>query len=159
MRRLSPVSDVIKQIRHESSLYLEHLSPLRRTLGPSQTTCMRNSLGHLLFAAKNVLQPHRLPPRILIVHGCVISTWCKQLLTISAQDKLVPLEGAHWLSELLYGLDIHTIFRPYRNLGHWELVTGLMKGMEADCSPWLEKDCEWLSRCCVSLMTVRTFIR
>jgi hypothetical protein len=60
----------------------------------------------------------------------------------SAQDRLVPLDSAHWLSELLYGLDVQTSFRPYRNLGHFELITELMKGLEGEYSARLEHDCE-----------------
>jgi hypothetical protein len=60
-----------------------------------------------------------------------------------AQDRLVPLDSAHWLSELLYGLDVQTSFRPYRILGHFDLITELMKGLEGEYSARLERDCEW----------------
>ena len=67
--RLAPVTDVLKQIRHESVNYWEHLAPTRRALGPSQTACMLHSPAHLLFAAKNVLDVNRLPSRVMILHG------------------------------------------------------------------------------------------
>lgn len=67
--RLSPVADVIKQVRHESKLWLEHVSPLRRALGSSQTRCMKHSLGHILFAARNLVEVEWLPERVLIIHG------------------------------------------------------------------------------------------
>ncbi|WWC97602.1 hypothetical protein V866_004486 [Kwoniella sp. B9012] len=113
---LSPVSDVIRQIRYESSIHLEHISPLRRSHGPSQTACMRQSLGHLLFASKRILEVDRLPEKVLITHG--------------AQDQLVPLSSSHWLSELLYGLGIPAVFKPYKDVGHSDLITYLMKGFE-----------------------------
>ncbi|WVF66529.1 hypothetical protein IAT40_001269 [Kwoniella sp. CBS 6097] len=112
---LSPVSDIIKQIRYESTQWLEHLSPLRRSHGPSQISCMRHSVGHLLFASKAFLNVQMMP-KVLIIHG--------------AQNTTVPLDSSHWLSELLYGLDVPVIFRPYRNLGHWDLLMGFMKGFE-----------------------------
>ncbi|WVR03097.1 hypothetical protein IAU60_000087 [Kwoniella sp. DSM 27419] len=125
---LSPVADIIRQIRHESSLWLEHLSPLRRTYGPTQTKCMTHSVGHLLFASKRILSPRSLP-KVMIIHG--------------AQDWLVPFDSAHWLSELLYGLDIPVTFRPYRNMGHLDTVTSLMMGMEGTYTGWLERDSKW----------------
>nr|XP_031862008.1 uncharacterized protein CI109_002421 [Kwoniella shandongensis]KAA5529080.1 hypothetical protein CI109_002421 [Kwoniella shandongensis] len=123
---LAPVSDIIKQIRFESKHWLEHISPIRRAHGLSQIMCMQHSLGHLLFAAKNVLQPERLPRRVMIVHG--------------AQDRIVPFDSAHWLSELLYGLDVPTVFRPYRNLGHYDLLISIMKGFNSEYTEWLERD-------------------
>ncbi|OCF72354.1 hypothetical protein I204_06733 [Kwoniella mangroviensis CBS 8886] len=132
---LSPVSDVIRQIRYESSIHLEHISPLRRSHGPSQTACMRHSLGHLLFASKRILEVDRLPEKLLIIHG--------------AQDHLVPLSSSHWLSELLYGLGVPTAFRPYKDVGHFDLITHLMKGLEdaegeqngkKNHRKWLESD-------------------
>ncbi|WVQ94130.1 hypothetical protein IAU59_001208 [Kwoniella sp. CBS 9459] len=112
---LSPISDVIKQIRYESTRWLEHLSPLRRSHGPSQMTCMRHSVGHLFFASKAFLKVDMMP-RVLIIHG--------------ARDIMIPLDSSHWLSELLYGLDVPAIFRPYRNLGHWDLLFGFMRGFD-----------------------------
>ncbi|WVW81233.1 hypothetical protein I302_103224 [Kwoniella bestiolae CBS 10118] len=115
---LSPVFDIIRQIRYESSIHLEHVSPLRRSGGPGQTACMKNSLGHLLFASKRILEVDRLPERVLIIHG--------------AQDHMIPLSMSHSLSELLYGLGIPTIFRPYKDMGHFDLLFHLMKGFEQD---------------------------
>lgn len=66
--RLSPVTDVIKQIKHESLSYLEDISPLRRMLGPSLGECMGHSLGHLLFAGRYLMDSKRMP-KVLIIHG------------------------------------------------------------------------------------------
>ncbi|KAK4687552.1 hypothetical protein P7C73_g2562, partial [Tremellales sp. Uapishka_1] len=123
---LSPIADIIKQIRHESLGWLEHVSPVRRALGPSQTVCMQDSLGHLLFAAKNVLEPERMPKHVMIIHG--------------GHDTVVPLESSHWLSEVLNGLDIKTTFRPYFSLGHLDLLTSLMKGLEKEFTEVLLHD-------------------
>jgi hypothetical protein len=38
---------------------------------------------------------------------------------------------------------VQTSFRPYRNLGHFELITELMKGLEGEYSARLERDREW----------------
>jgi hypothetical protein len=41
---------------------------------------------------------------------------------------------------------VQTTFRPYRNLGHFGVLTELMKGMEGEYTRWLERDCESLLR-------------
>lgn len=66
---LSPIADIIKQVRHESKCWVEHVSPLRRALGSSQTRCMKHSLGHILFAARHIVEADCLPEKALIIHG------------------------------------------------------------------------------------------
>lgn len=67
------MTDIPLQIRHEATLYLEHLASTRRFFGPSQTEAMLASPAHILFAAKAVLDPkeERMVDKLLVVHGFV----------------------------------------------------------------------------------------
>lgn len=123
---LSPVADVIKQVRHEAKFWLEHVSPLRRALGSSQTKCMRHSLGHILFAARHIVEVDSMPDRVLVVHG--------------GNDQLVPSWQSAWLADLLNGLDVPTTLRQYSRLAHFDIVTSLMAGMESQSTKWLLHD-------------------
>lgn len=125
---LAPVADVIKQVRHESKCWLEHVSPLRRSLGSTQTRCMRHSLGHILFAAKDLIETDELPAKALVIHG--------------DKDLLVPSWQAGWLAELLKGLDIKTTLREYAGLAHFDVVTTLMAGLETPATKAMLQDGE-----------------
>ncbi|WVQ82811.1 hypothetical protein IAT38_004943 [Cryptococcus sp. DSM 104549] len=131
---LAPVSDIIKQVRHESTHWLEYLSPTRRAHGITQMACMQNSLGHLLFASRSILQPERMPSQIFIMHG--------------DGDRVVPFESSVWLSELLHGLGVSTVFRPFKSMGHVDIVTSLMKGVKTEHTDQINFDCE---SCCIVL--------
>ncbi|BEI83796.1 hypothetical protein CcaverHIS002_0404000 [Cutaneotrichosporon cavernicola] len=120
---LSPVADVIKQVRHEAKCWLEHVSPLRRSLGSSQTRCMRHSLGHILFAAKDLVDVDLLPRGALILHG--------------KRNQLVPEWQGTWLAELLRGFDFEVTLRTYARLGHFDVVTNLMAGFESRSTAFL----------------------
>jgi acetyl esterase/lipase len=120
---LSPVADVIKQVRHEAKCWLEHVSPLRRSLGSSQTRCMRHSLGHILFAAKDIVDVDLLPRGALILHG--------------KRNQLVPEWQGTWLAELLRGFDFEVTLRTYSRLGHFDVVTNLMAGFESRSTAFL----------------------
>lgn len=125
---LSPVADVIKQVRHEAKCWLEHVSPLRRSLGSSQTRCMRHSLGHILFAAKDIVDVDMLPRGALILHG--------------KRNQLVPEWQGTWLAELLKGFDFDVTLRTYSRLGHFDVVTNLMAGFETRTTDWLLTESE-----------------
>lgn len=125
---LSPIADVIKQVRHESKCWLEHVSPLRRSLGSSQSRCMRHSMGHILFAAKDLIETDELPAKALVIHG--------------SKDLLVPSWQASWLAELLRGFDINTTLREHPDLAHFDLVMNMMTGFETQTSAVLLHDGE-----------------
>ncbi|GMK58739.1 hypothetical protein CspeluHIS016_0601810 [Cutaneotrichosporon spelunceum] len=130
---LSPVADVIKQVRHEAKCWLEHVSPLRRSLGSSQTRCMRHSLGHILFAAKDIVDADLLPHSALILHG--------------KRNQLVPEWQGTWLAELLRGFDFHVTLRTYARLGHFDVVTNLMAGFESRSTAFLLEEIRSFIEC------------
>lgn len=142
--RLSPVADVIKQVRHEAKCWLEHVSPLRRALGSSQTKCMRHSLGHILFAARNIVELDWMPDHVLVIHG--------------GNDQLVPVWQSVWLADLLNGLDVPTAIRQHARLAHFDVVTGLMSGLESKSTAWLLHDSGSRPRHVTLTQTVRAFI-
>jgi hypothetical protein len=51
---------------------------------------------------------------------------------------------------------MQTSFRPYRNLGHFELITELMKGLEGEYSARLEHDCKWARACFIRIDWARS---
>jgi hypothetical protein len=142
--RLSPVADVIKQVRHEAKCWLEHVSPLRRALGSSQTKCMRHSLGHILFAARNIVELDWMPDHVLVIHG--------------GNDQLVPVWQSVWLADLLNGLDVPTAIRQHARLAHFDVVTGLMSGLESKSTAWLLHDSGFQDTAWMLTQTVRAFI-
>lgn len=112
----SGISDVIKGFRNETERGIEDLSVLRRSCGPSHTSCLLHSPAHLLYAAKNLVDPTLLPPKVLLVHG--------------GQDAVVPIEQSTLLKTLLVGIGVgHVRLRAYRKLGHVESVACLFLGM------------------------------
>ncbi|KAE8232452.1 hypothetical protein CF326_g2517 [Tilletia indica] len=113
---LAGVSDVIKGFRNETDRGIEHLSVLRRAMGPSHTSCLLHSPAHLLFAAKNMLDTALLPPKFLLIHG--------------GKDAVVPIEQSTLMKTLLVGVGIsHVSLRAYRELGHAEALAALFLGM------------------------------
>ncbi|KAK0524223.1 hypothetical protein OC835_005991 [Tilletia horrida] len=113
---LAGVSDVIKGFRNETERGIEHLSVLRRAMGPSHTSCLLHSPAHLLFAAKNMLDTALLPPKFLLIHG--------------GKDAVVPIEQSTLMKTLLVGVGIgHVSLRAYRELGHAEALAALFLGM------------------------------
>ncbi|KAE8261376.1 hypothetical protein A4X03_0g3309 [Tilletia caries] len=113
---LAGVSDVIKGFRNETDRGVEHLSVLRRAMGPSHTSCLLHSPAHLLFAAKNMLDTALLPPKFLLIHG--------------GKDAVVPIEQSTLMKTLLVGVGIsHVSLRAYRELGHAEALAALFLGM------------------------------
>ncbi|SNX85204.1 uncharacterized protein MEPE_03913 [Melanopsichium pennsylvanicum] len=113
---LSGISDVIKGFRSESERGLEHVSYLRRAMGPSHFNCLIHSPAHLLYAAKNILDTRLLPSKFLMVHG--------------GKDGVVPVEQSTLLKTLLVGVGVHQVrLRAYRNLGHAESIACLFLGM------------------------------
>lgn len=112
----SGLSDVIKAFRHESERGVEDLSILRRSSGPSHTSCLLHSPAHLLYASKNLLDPNLLPPKVLIVHG--------------GKDEVIPIEQSTLLKTLLVGIGVqHVRLRAYRKLGHVESLACLFLGV------------------------------
>jgi len=113
---LAGVSDIIKGFRNETDRGIEHLSVLRRAMGPSHTSCLLHSPAHLLFAAKNMLDTALLPPKFLLIHG--------------GKDAVVPIEQSTLMKTLLVGVGIsHVSLRAYRELGHAEALAALFLGM------------------------------
>ncbi|PWN38379.1 uncharacterized protein FA14DRAFT_159976 [Meira miltonrushii] len=113
---LAGVFDVIKCFRNESDRGVEHLSVLRRSCGPSHTSCLLHSPAHLLYAAKNILDTSLLPPRFLLVHG--------------GKDAVVDVSQSTLLKTLLSGIGVENVkLRAYRELGHVEAVASLFLGM------------------------------
>jgi hypothetical protein len=113
---LSGVYDVIKCFRNESDRGVEHLSVLRRSCGPSHTSCLLHSPAHLLYAAKNIIDTSLLPPRFLLVHG--------------GKDAVVDISQSTLLKTLLSGIGVDDVkLRAYRELGHVEALASLFLGM------------------------------
>lgn len=113
---LSGISDVIKGFRNETERGIEDLSVLRRSAGPSHTSCLLHSPAHLLYASKNLLNPALLPAKVLLIHG--------------GKDAVVPIEQSTLLKTLLVGIGVqHVKLRAYRHLGHAESVACLFLGM------------------------------
>ncbi|PWN92966.1 alpha/beta-hydrolase [Acaromyces ingoldii] len=113
---LAGVFDVIKCFRGESDRGVEHLSSLRRSCGPSHTSCLLHSPAHLLYAAKNLLDTSLLPPKFLLIHG--------------GKDAVVDISQSTLLKTLLSGVGVEQVkLRAYRELGHAEAVASLFVGM------------------------------
>lgn len=125
----SGVSDVIKGFRNETERGVEDLSLLRRSCGPSHTGCLLHSPAHLLYAAKNLIDPTLLPPKVLLVHG--------------GQDAVVPIEQSTLLKTLLVGIGVnHVRLRAYRKLGHVESVACLFLGMNKSLKRYMKMICQ-----------------
>ncbi|CAO1635656.1 unnamed protein product [Parajaminaea phylloscopi] len=125
----SGVSDVIKGFRNETERGVEDLSVLRRSCGPSHTGCLLHSPAHLLYAAKNLIDPSLLPPKVLLVHG--------------GQDAVVPIEQSTLLKTLLVGIGVtHVRLRAYRKLGHVESVACLFLGMNKGLKRYMKMICQ-----------------
>ncbi|UZJ54327.1 hypothetical protein CBS101457_003647 [Exobasidium rhododendri] len=113
---LAGVFDVIKCFRGESDRGVEHLSALRRSCGPSHTSCLLHSPAHLLYAAKNIIDVSLLPPKFLLIHG--------------GKDTVVDISQSTLLKTLLSGIGVDNVnLRAYRELGHAEAVASLFLGM------------------------------
>ncbi|KDN50409.1 hypothetical protein K437DRAFT_293616 [Tilletiaria anomala UBC 951] len=113
---LAGISDVIKGFRSESERGVEHLSVLRRAMGPGHTSCLLHSPAHLLYAAKHILDIGLLPPKFLLIHG--------------GRDAVVPIEQSTLLKTLLVGVGVeHIKLRAYRELGHVEALAACFLGM------------------------------
>lgn len=72
--RLSAPTDIPLQVRHEASLYMEHLAYTRRYFGPAHVQCMLASPSFCLYAAKAVIDVNhpQMIKRWLLVHGCAV---------------------------------------------------------------------------------------
>lgn len=125
----SGISDVIKGVHNEAERGVEDLSLLRRSCGPSHTGCLLHSPAHLLYAAKNLIDPTLLPPKVLLVHG--------------GQDTVVPIEQSTLLKTLLVGIGVtHVRLRAYRKLGHAESIACLFLGMNKGLRRYMRKICQ-----------------
>lgn len=113
---LGGVSDVVKAWRWERELNIEQLSWLRRSLGPSHTSCLLHSPAHLLTAARNILDAQLFPPKLLLIHG--------------GQDTVVRMEQSTLLRDLLKDVGVEQVrMRAYRTLGHVDLLASVFLGM------------------------------
>lgn len=70
---LSGIYDPVKHVRTEARAGWELISTLRRALGPSHAQTLLNSPAHLLYAAKQCLDPSQLPSKVLLIHGGLFS--------------------------------------------------------------------------------------
>ncbi|RXK38407.1 hypothetical protein M231_04316 [Tremella mesenterica] len=123
---LAPIGDCLEQIQYEARRWIEHLSPLRRIIGPSQTKCMQHSVTHLLFAARSIL-PVNCLPRMLVVG--------------TGKGVIPPTQGMN-LHEIVHGLGIPTTFQVFREMGHWGMIRTLMTGLEDEYSEALRLSVE-----------------
>ncbi|KAK9895047.1 alpha/beta-hydrolase [Cystobasidium minutum MCA 4210] len=106
------ISDVIKHTRNEFKNGLEQISPLRKALGPSHAQCLMASPSHLLFGAKQIINPKNLPQHVLLIHG--------------GQDHSVPIVQSVLLKTLLQGVHVRDVtLKAYRDLSHMECLTAL----------------------------------
>ncbi|KAK4704964.1 hypothetical protein P7C70_g1249, partial [Phenoliferia sp. Uapishka_3] len=94
---VSGVFDIIKQMRFEAKAGIEDLSSLRRACGPSSAASLLSCPSHLLFGAKEIIEPDRLPPKILIIAG--------------GADAEVPYAQSVLMRTLLTGIGLpHALF-------------------------------------------------
>ncbi|KAL8279687.1 hypothetical protein RQP46_008000 [Phenoliferia psychrophenolica] len=101
---VSGVFDIIKQMRFEAKAGIEDLSSLRRACGPSTAASLLSCPSHLLFGAKEILEPDRLPPKVLIIAG--------------GADTVVPYSQAVLLRTLFQGVGITVRLKLYREETH-----------------------------------------
>lgn len=106
------LSDVIKGYRLEMKQGIEHLSYLRRFVGPSHAQCLLHSPVHLLMEKKSIIEPSFLPNKFLLIHG--------------GKDQTIPLYHSSLLKTLLSESGVGEVkLRAYRNLGHFEALACL----------------------------------
>ncbi|SDA02340.1 BZ3501_MvSof-1269-A2-R1_Chr12-3g03551 [Microbotryum saponariae] len=107
------VFDVIKQLRFEAKQGVEDISALRRVCGPSTSTSLLSCPSHLIYGAKEIVDPARLPPRFLIIAG--------------GKDTAVHYTQSILLRSLLEGVGVPEVhLKLYRDLTHVGSLCSLM---------------------------------
>ncbi|SCV73094.1 BQ2448_7019 [Microbotryum intermedium] len=107
------VFDVIKQLRFEAKQGIEDVSALRRVCGPSTGASLLSCPSHLLYGAKEILDPTRLPTRFLIIAG--------------GKDTAVHYTQSVLLRSLLDGVGVPEVhLKLYRDLTHVGSLCSLM---------------------------------
>jgi len=105
--------DVIKGYRHECELGVEHLSFLRRWMGPQSEQCLMHSPTHLLNYSKPNIDPSFLPPRFLLIHG--------------GRDGYIPISHSILLKSLLQDVGVKLVeFQAIRDMSHADTLKGLL---------------------------------
>ncbi|KAK4049969.1 hypothetical protein OIV83_003793 [Microbotryomycetes sp. JL201] len=110
---ISGVSDVVKQLRFESKQGIEDISALRRACGPSSSAMLQSCPSHLLYGAKELIDPTRLPPKWLLIAG--------------GRDQLVPYSQSVLLRLLLVGVGVQDVrLKLYKDESHMGSLASLM---------------------------------
>ncbi|KIO20276.1 hypothetical protein M407DRAFT_30068 [Tulasnella calospora MUT 4182] len=123
---LAPICNVNDQVIGETMRGVSHLSKLRRILGPSHTRAMFHSPVHVLHAARNVIDPNLLPPKILFVHGGL--------------DEEVSYLQSVLMKELMNGVGLPFVHCKIYPLGHVDVVTALMMNQDEPHSSSIHDD-------------------
>lgn len=90
------------------------VSALRRACGPGSDRILLNCPAHLLYGAKQVIDPHRLPPRVLAIAG--------------GRDGQVPYSQAVLVASLLTGVGVRDVRqRLYREETHLGSLASLVR--------------------------------
>jgi hypothetical protein len=88
-----------------ASLARRTVSALRRVCGPDSDRILLNCPAHLLYGAKQVIDPHRLPPKVLAIAGGL--------------DVQIPYSQTVLVSSLLTGVGVRDVRqRLYREETH-----------------------------------------
>ncbi|KAM0786206.1 hypothetical protein ACM66B_007010 [Microbotryomycetes sp. NB124-2] len=110
---ISGVSDVVKQLRFESKQAIEDISALRRACGPSSSAMLQSCPSHLLYGAKELIDPTRLPSKWLLIAG--------------GRDQLVPYSQSVLLRLLLVGVGVKDVrLKLYKDESHLGSLASLM---------------------------------
>ncbi|KAM0751203.1 alpha/beta-hydrolase [Meredithblackwellia eburnea MCA 4105] len=109
---VSGVFDVVKQLRSEAKIGIEDVSALRRACGPSSSATLLSCPSHLLYGAKEILEPERLPPKMLIIAG--------------GKDTEIPYSQSVLIKTLLEGVGVPVRLKLYRDETHLGSLASLM---------------------------------
>ncbi|KAK4051505.1 hypothetical protein OIO90_004719 [Microbotryomycetes sp. JL221] len=110
---VSGVFDVVKQLRFESKQAIEDISALRRACGPSTSAMLQSCPSHLLYGAKELIDPTRLPSKWLLIAG--------------GRDRLIPYSQSVLLRLLLVGVGVQDVrLKLYKDETHMGSLASLM---------------------------------
>ncbi|KAG9047188.1 hypothetical protein FS837_002831 [Tulasnella sp. UAMH 9824] len=126
---LAPICNVNDQVIGESMRGVSHLSKLRRILGPNHTRAMFHSPVHVLHAARNVIDPNLLPPKILFIHGGL--------------DEEVSYLQSVLMKEIMTGVGLPDVYFKIYPVGHVDVVTAMMMNQDEPCSSSILEDREY----------------
>ncbi|PKI85367.1 hypothetical protein MVES1_000584 [Malassezia vespertilionis] len=130
---LAGITDVVKAYQHELDLGIEHISFLRRAVGPAHDVCLLHSPTHLLVESRGILDAAFLPPKFLLLHG--------------GKDAMVSIDHATLLSTLLKDAGVGQVdLRAYRNLGHTDTLTSLLGVLRPNRSSYASQICDDLNK-------------